>query len=97
MATTQHSTLVELLEKGLQYDSSWAIYAYGKDADAPARIGQTQFKQGGLLDGMDYIINGQQLGDAILRYTDGDLSTVEHIIWGDFIEWLQEEGYFDEE
>lgn len=92
---SKQQTLLELLEKGLSYDNGVAIYAWGKGADAPARIGQTQFEQGGLLDGMDEIINGEQLNDAILSYIDGDESAREHIIWEDFLEWLGDEGYLD--
>lgn len=82
-------TLSELLEKGLQYDSSWAIYSHGTGPDSPARIGQTQFKQGGLLDGMEYAINGEQLGDAILDYTNGD--TDFEISGSELLDWLIEE------
>lgn len=89
------TTLIQLLEKGLPYDSGVAIYAWGKDADAPARIGQTQFEQGGIQDGMDEIINGVRLGDAITRFIDGDEDSREHIVWDDFLEWLGEEGYLD--
>lgn len=67
---TQHNTLGELLYEGLQYDSSWGIYAFGTGVDSPARIGQTQFEQGGILDGMSFIIDGVRLGDAWLSYLD---------------------------
>lgn len=90
-------TLVDLLKKGLQYDSSWAIYAYGKGADSKARIGQTQFENGGLLDGMDFIIDGVQLGNAMTAYMDGDEFEVDY---DEFYQWLRDEdrlqGYNEE-
>lgn len=89
-------TLIELIEKGLQYDSSWAIYAWRNSPDSPARVGQTQFENGGVLDGMDLIIDGVQLGDALERYCDDDEDSGEHIIWGDFLEWMKDEGYIQE-
>lgn len=71
-------TLAELVENGIQYDSSWGIYADECHPDAEARIGQTQFEQGGLLDGKHLIANGVQMGDALSRWFDGDDSDEAH-------------------
>jgi hypothetical protein len=85
--------LAELLKNGLQYDSSWAIYAYGTGPDSPARIGQTQFDNGGLLDGMEFVIDGVKLGDAVRRYTDGD-DEMEYS-GSELLDWLLEEGWIE--
>ena len=86
-------TLVDLLEKGLQYDNSWAIYALGTGPDSPARVGKTQFEQGGILDGKELVINGTQLGDAISAYTDGDENF--EIDYSLFLDWLIEEDWIE--
>jgi len=97
----QH-TLAELLASGLPYDRGQAIYALGTGPDSLARIGQTQFEQGGLLDGKEFVINGMQLGDAILSYTDGDdfeidgRELLEWLIEGDWIEYNNPECYQDD-
>jgi len=64
-------TVASLIKSGIAYDSSWGIYADSCSANAEARIGETQFEQGGVLDGKLLICNGKQLGDAIQRWTDG--------------------------
>jgi hypothetical protein len=93
MSSTKY-TLGELLAKGLQYDSSWAIYSHGTGADSPARIGQTQFKQGGLLDGMEKVIDGVALGDAMLSYTE-DCDEDYEIDGEEFLDWLIEDGWIE--
>jgi hypothetical protein len=65
-------TVASIIKSGVSYDSSWAIYADDCSANAEARIGQTQFDNGGLLDDKKFICTGQQLGDAIQRWTDGE-------------------------
>lgn len=77
--------LRDLIVNGLQHDSNWGIYAEECSPAAEARIGQTQFEQGGLIDGKRLIVDGVQLGDALLRYTDGDENA------DDFIEdWVDD-------
>lgn len=65
-------TVRSIIKAGLQYDRGWAIYATSCDAGAEARLGQTQFENGGVLDDKHFICNGEQLGDAILRWTDDE-------------------------
>lgn len=93
-------TLGELLEKGLQYDSSWGIYSFGTGADSQARIGQAQFEQGGILDGMSFVLDGVRLGDAWLsfldypnedEYEDAKDATTP----GEFLDWLIEDGWIE--
>lgn len=62
------ATLIEILTGHVEYSSSWAVYAESLEPDSPARIGQTQFENGGVLDDMQYVIDGEQLGDAKLSY-----------------------------
>ena len=64
-------TVASIIKSGVSYDSSWGIYADGCTANAEARLGQTQFENGGVLDGKRFICDGVQLGDAIQRWTDG--------------------------
>ena len=91
-------TLGELLYKGLQYDSSWGIYAFGTGIDSPARIGQTQFECGGILDGMSFIIDGVRLGDAVGALTDGEPEDVmEHVSESMLLDLLIENGWIEYE
>ncbi len=91
-------TLGELLEKGLQYDSSWGIWAFGTATDAPARIGQTQFENGGILDGMSFIIDGERLGNAIAALSQGEPEDVwEHISQSMFLDLLIENNWIEYE
>lgn len=65
-------TVADIIRGVVSYDRSWGIYAESCSAGAEARIGQTQLENGGLLDGKHFICDGQQLGDALLRWTDGE-------------------------
>ena len=71
-------TLKEIIANGLEYSTSWAVYADGFQSESPARVGSTQFVNGGLLDGKKLICNGQQLGDLIQSW--GEPDDVEAII-----------------
>lgn len=55
--------------KSIQYDSSWGIYAEKIDgqfrADSPARYGQRQFENGGVLDECEFVMDGVRAGDEI--------------------------------
>lgn len=94
----QTQTLGELLYNGLQYDSSWGIYAFGTGVDSPARIGQTQFECGGILDGMSFIIDGEKLGNAIGALTDGEPEDVmEHVSESMLLDLLIENGWIEYE
>ena len=54
--------LFEAIEKGLEASNQWAIYANAPfTAESEARIGQTQFENGGLLDTKQFVINGEAL------------------------------------
>ena len=84
--SNKNYTLEDLIKNGLQYDSSWGIYADGRTPNANARVGQTQFEQGGILDGKQLICNGIQLNDAISRWFDGE-EDWENFYIEDFIEY----------
>lgn len=89
--------LKDLVTK-IQGDEGWAVYAESSDPNADARYGQTQFKNGGLLDNKKFIINGENANKALLAYTDGDLDWFAQD--GDpaeFIRWLNDEGWISEE
>lgn len=93
-----NQTLGDLLEKGLQYDSSWGIYAFGTGVDSPARIGQTQFECGGILDGMSFIIDGETLGNAISALTQGQPDDVmEYVSQSMLLDLLIENGWIEYE
>lgn len=61
------TTLKEILTGSIGYDSSWAIYAQkieGKfELESPARTGQKNFDNGGLLDDMEYFCSNEQAVD----------------------------------
>lgn len=71
MTTT---TLIEAIQT-IGYDISWAIYAERIDgeftADSPARIGQRQFENGGVLDDAEYFANGERIGDLMAEGEEG--------------------------
>ena len=53
----------------IQYDSGWAVYAQTPFSEASeARFGQTQFENGGLLDGKEFFANGLEIGDWMKNY-----------------------------
>lgn len=55
------STLIEILTNTLQYDNQWGIYAEKIDGkftpESPARFGQSQFENGGVLDNKEHVCN----------------------------------------
>lgn len=71
-----NTTLLELLSGSMSYDSSWGIYAEkinGRfEPESPARFGQRQFGNGGLLDDCEYFDNNASACDARQSWTDGD-------------------------
>ena len=68
------TTLSEAIQK-IGYDSNWAVYAEKIDgefrADSPARIGQRQFENGGVLDDAEFFANGERIGDMMAEGEDG--------------------------
>ena len=58
------ATLKDLVT-AISYDSSWGIWAELIDgkfiADSQGRYGQSQFENGGLLDGFEFFSNGVQI------------------------------------
>lgn len=63
MATTMK--LIEAI-RTIGYSSNWGIWIEATDTltpETPARIGQMQFENGGILDGMEFLINGEQIND----------------------------------
>lgn len=67
-------TLIEAI-KTIGYDNNWAIYAEKIDgefrADSPARFGQRQFDNGGVIDDAEYFANGERIGDLMAEGEDG--------------------------
>ena len=77
-------TLKELII-GIGYDNGWGIWAEVPfTPDSPARLGQMQFKNGGLLDEKEFFANGEQCGDAISDWGDTPLQDME--------DWMIAEG-----
>lgn len=68
-------TLIEILTGFISYDSSWAIYAQKIDGEfreeSPARFGQRQFDNGGLLDDCEFFSANDIAVDAIEQWCDG--------------------------
>lgn len=61
---------------GGSYDSSTGVYAVEPHSvDSPARLGDTQFDGGGLLDGMVFFADNVMIIDAGWLYCDGDPRT----------------------
>lgn len=79
----------------IQNSSSWAIYATGHDANSESRYGQRQFENGGFLDGMSFVLDGEMATRALLSFCDGDLSLIDdgHVDGSDFLNWLKEEDW----
>jgi len=69
-------TLKDIIDNGLEYSTSWAIYADGFLSESPARIGSTQFENGGIMDGKKLICNGQELGDLIQSWGPDDVEAI---------------------
>lgn len=87
------NTLKDLITK-IEFSSNWAIYANDIHPDSPARIGNTQFRSGGMLDGKKFIIDGEQVHRAMSAYCDYDLDWFEeHSSPTEFILWMIEEGW----
>jgi hypothetical protein len=94
-------TLLDLLKKGVQ--PGFAIYAYGTGEESKARYGQTQFENGGILDGTDKIIDSEQYWRAHSAFTEGDAFTDDDSpesvrfedVADEFLEWLVEEDWIE--
>lgn len=73
-------TLIEIMTGNLNYDSSWAVYAEKIDGvfqgDSEARFGQTQFENGGLIDGCEFFATNAQIIDSIYLWAEGDPGSV---------------------
>ena len=80
-ASVQKMTLIEALQN-IQYDSSWGIWAKASEADetgdngglfegSPARYGQMQFENGGLLDDYVFVCHGEWPADRLTEWCDG--------------------------
>lgn len=97
------ATLIEILTGHVEYGSSWAVYAEALEPDSPARMGQTQFENGGLLDSKRYVIDGLTLGDAKLRYFEDNYAEADREqaegdfgpAYPEFLDYLIDEGYID--
>lgn len=55
----------------INYDANWGIYAESPfTSNSPARIGQTHFENGGVLDDKEYFCNGEVANDAVETQVD---------------------------
>lgn len=73
-------TLRDLIQE-IQYDSSWGIWAETPfTPHSVARYGQTQFRNGGLLDDMQFFADGVECGNAIERWLE-DIPYSEREDW----------------
>ena len=51
------------------YDSGWGLYAEAPvTLESECRVGQTQFEQGGILDGKEFFADGIQIIEAMCSY-----------------------------
>ena len=74
-------TLASLIESGLSNDNTVAIYAEGQYPDVSVRLGQTQFENGGLLDGKEMVGTCMEIIDYLNRWTGGDDDVFEQFGW----------------
>lgn len=74
------ATLIQILMSGLDYSSTWAIYAERIDSkfrpEAFARFGQTQLENGGMLDNCELFAINERAIDAMSEWS------------GSFTEWV---------
>jgi hypothetical protein len=74
-------TLRELLVNGLEYSSTWGIWALKQDGkfvpDSLARFGQFAFENGGMKDEYELVGSNSYLEDMITKQTDDDENPVE--------------------
>lgn len=65
-------TLIEMLENGMEYGSSWAIYAKRIDGEfkpeSPARCGQRVFENGGLGDECQLFADNETAANRMLSF-----------------------------
>ena len=75
----------------VQYDRSWGVYAEKIDGrfeiTSPARYGQTIFENGGLLDEMQFVCNGESPSDWAVEWCDGE---VTDDVWDDVDVFIDE-------
>lgn len=70
-------TLQEILSGGLEYSNSWAVYAQINEKGEfepklAARFGQTQFENGGLLDGFKFFGTNTAISDFLHDWNPED-------------------------
>jgi hypothetical protein len=85
-------TLTEILAGTLSYDSSFGIWAekIGGEftSDSPARFGQVQFENSGLLDGMEFFSRNDLAVDSMSSYL-GNFEPWEMGEDGEWQEWIR--------
>ena len=79
----------------IEGDKCWSIYAEEIASDADARIGKSQFKDGGIIDEKKLIMNGSQANDARLGYCDGDANFLSEITANELFFWMLDNNYFE--
>lgn len=85
-------TLASLIESGISYDNTFAIYAKGQYPDVSVRLGQTQFENGGLLDDYEMVATNMSILDYLQDWTDGDDDALEHVGGDEFVQALFDYG-----
>ncbi len=70
---TLREMLCAVVDGYKSYDAGWAIYSEMPLAlENEARLGQTQFEQGGILDGKAFFADGERIIDAISEYAEAN-------------------------
>lgn len=88
------ATLAEMIERVIvagNYEDDWGIWAsHPHTLQSEARWGQTQFKNGGVLDEMEFFATNRDIIDAAWEYCDGDPNAkdcpfdIDEIVWAVF-------------
>lgn len=74
-------TLIQILTGSVSYDSSWSVYAEKINGEfvgeSPARFGQNQFENGGLLDDCEFFASNERIVELIESWSEGDADFAE--------------------
>ena len=78
--------------QNVRYDNSWGVYAEKIDGqfnvDSPARYGETLFENGGLLDDMEFVCNGEAPSNWAVEWCGEDEVTDD--VWDDLDVFVDE-------
>lgn len=87
-------TLKDVIEAGIEESNQIAIYAVTPfTPESEARIGQTQFDNGGLLDDKEFVVNGEALNRHVEIFFSnvGGLISDSREMDAAMAEWIAEE------